>query len=112
MFIALDQIRKSLERLQAVPPFFMTTFLVCKRHQIPVGQKTALTINKAEKDFLEEYYRPNKKSHWYYRVSRVGRKQQYWVDAKYPSSTLQSTRTRGDLSKAFLHERNTDLWGW
>ncbi len=112
MFIILDQIRKSLKRLETVHPFFMTTFLVCKEHELPVGKKIQFGINKAERDFLDTYYKPNKESKWYYRVSRVGRKTKSWVDAKYPSSTLQSTRTRGDLSKAFLHERPTDLWGW
>ncbi|MGO9116488.1 MAG: hypothetical protein ACLQPD_02640 [Desulfomonilaceae bacterium] len=112
MFISFQQIRTSLKRLEPVHPFFMITFLVCKKDKLPVGQKAKFGINKAEKDFLDAYYKPCSESSWYYRVSRVGRKKQYWVDAKYASSTLQSMRTREDLREAFLHEKNTNLWGW
>ncbi|SPF40331.1 conserved hypothetical protein [Syntrophobacter sp. SbD1] len=112
MFISLHQIRSSLERLKPIPPFFLITFLVCKKKKLPVGRQAAFGINKAETEFLETYYKPNERSRWYFRVSRVGRKQKNWIDAKYPSSTAQSTRTRGDISGAFLHDRDTDHWGW
>jgi hypothetical protein len=85
---------------------------VCKEKELPVGKKVNFGINKAETDFLATYYKPNEKSKWYFRVSRVGRKTKNWIDAKYASSTAQSTRTRGDISTAFLHDRDTNRWGW
>ena len=112
MFLSIYQIEESLEHLKPIHPFYMITFLVCKRDELPVGRATEYGINRAEKEFLDQYYKPVKDSAWYYRVSRVGRKRQRWVDSKYASSASQSTRTRGDLSRAFIHQKNTNLWGW
>ncbi len=112
MFISFQQIRTSLKRLEPIHPFFMITFLVCKKHMLPVGQKTEFGINKAEKDFLDAYYKPCSESSWYYRVSRIGPKKQFWISANYASTSSQSTRTRGELSKAFIHDTDTSLWGW
>src|SRR5215831_21298239 len=40
-------------------------------------------------------------------------KDQRWLlRRKYASSTLQSTRTRGVFSNAFIHDTNSDQWGW
>ncbi len=35
-----------------------------------------------------------------------------WLQPKYPHAGSQSTRTRGDIADAFLHEKQTDQWGW
>jgi len=90
----------------------MITFLVFKIGKLPVDREVEFGISRAEKEFLDQYYKPAKDSVWYYRVSRAGRKHQMWVDSKYPSSASQSTRTRGDLGKAFIHQKTTGLWGW
>jgi hypothetical protein len=112
MFISFYQIEQSLKYLESVHPFFMITFLVCKKGKIPIGESIEFAINREETNFLDNYFKPAKESAWYYRVSRVGQKAKYWVDAKYASSTLQKGRTSGDLSKAFLHKKDTNLWGW
>lgn len=112
MFLSFYQLEQSLKYLESVHPFFLITFLVCKKAKIPIGKMKKFAINRAEREFLNTYFKPAKESTWYFRVSRVGQKEKYWVDSKYPSSTLQKVRTSGDLGKAFIHERNTDLWGW
>jgi hypothetical protein len=113
MFMSLSQIRESLKHLEKLHPFYMTTFLVCKKSNLPVGSMTEFPISSAEKEFLDNYFNPVKQSDFYYRVWRIGSTSQRWVNKKkYASSTAQSTRTRGDLSKAFLHESDTPLWGW
>ncbi len=110
MFISIDQIEESLKRLESIHPFFLITFLVCKRDSLPVDRQVEYPISAQEREFLEKYYKPAEKSKRYYQVSRAGPKK--WVDHKYPTSTLQHFRTRGDLSDAFLHPRKTRFWGW
>jgi len=110
MFISISQIKTSLEQLESIHPFFLVTYLVCKKDSLPVGHAKAYHISEAEKAFLDQHYKPAEGSKRYYQVSRKGPKS--WVDSKYPTSTLQGTRTRGDLSEAFIHDRETRLWGW
>lgn len=116
MFISMEQIAKSLEALKTVHMFYMTTFLVCKRDRLPVAMAESgaisYPVSRREKDFLEQYFKPRADSECYYRVSRVGQKGKAWLDAKYPSSASQSTRTRGDLSQAFIHPKKTAFWAW
>lgn len=111
MFLTLAQIEKSLRRLEVVHPFFGITFLVVKKAHLPIGNTIDFQLDAANKDFLDRYFKPDKDSDWYYRVFRISDKNKSWVASDYASSGLQSvnTRTFGD---AFLHAKNTDIWGW
>lgn len=111
MHITLDVVLASLPHLRKVHPFFGVTFLVCKKAGLPVGKTMAFPINAEEEKFLKEHYRPDLRSAYLFQPFKTSG--HGWTRvAKYASSGLQSIRTRGDLSKAFLHERGTDLWGW
>jgi hypothetical protein len=110
MFISLDTARKSLTQLDAINAFFGITFLVCKRAKLPVGRTVHFAINRAETEFLQTYYKPDYTSKHFFQPFKTTRER--WIKPTYASSGLQSTRTRGDLSHAFIHEKKTDVWGW
>lgn len=110
MFLSKSQIIKALESLEQIHPFYIITFLVCKKNNLPIGYEEEFGINKTEKDFLEQHFKPVKDSKQYYRISRVGPKGKKWIDDKYASSTLQSIRTR-TFKNAFLHTAPR-TWGW
>lgn len=113
MFLSLDQIKESLQRLKSIHPFYGTTFLVCKKAKLKVGDPVRFAISAEEKRFLDEFYRPDESSDYYYRVFRTADKKKHWIERKkYASSTLQTIRTRARFKGAFIHPIDTDLWGW
>jgi hypothetical protein len=110
MYLTLAKIQNSLSYLGNLHPFFGITYLVCKKGQLPIGRSKHFPINREEADFLTKYYKPDVTSKFYFQPFRTSAGR--WLSPKYPSSGSQSTRTRGDFEKAFIHEKNTDLWGW
>lgn len=113
MFLNLQRIKDALNELESVHPFYGTTFLACKESQLPVGSTISIAISDVETTFLDTYYKPDASSQYFYRVFRTSDKKKHWIERrKYASSTLQSIRTQTDFKNAFLHDKNTDLWGW
>jgi predicted ATPase len=112
MFIDFKIVRHSLDQLRSFHPFFGITFLVCKKAKLPVGKATSFGINTAEDQFLKTYYKPDISSKYFFQPFRTSSRAGHWLSPKYPFSGSQSTRTRGDFEKAFIHEKNTDQWGW
>lgn len=112
MYIAQAQIEKCLSHVGKLHPFFGITYLVCKKGHLPVGRSKHFPINKQEADFLNKYFKPDVTSKFYFQPFKTSSRAGRWLSPKYPYSGSQSTRTRGDFEKAFIHEKNTDLWGW
>lgn len=113
MYISLEYIQKALSNLESVHPFYGTTFLACKRESLPVGRVISFAISTIETQILDEFYRPDVSSNYFFRVFTISDKGRRWVRRdKYPTSTLQSMRTRGAFSEPFIHDSNTDKWGW
>lgn len=112
MFLNIEQIRKSLENLEAIHPFYGLTFLVCKAGKLPVGSAVEFPINAEEKKFLDQYYKPNKDSKFFYRVFRISDKSKRWLEPDHASSGSQSTRTKRGFAEAFIHNKGTSVWGW
>lgn len=112
MYLHEEVIAEALTNLSNLHPFFGITFLVCKQAELPVGRMTSFPINKAEETFLGQFYHPDLSSKYFYQPFRTSSRAGKWLAPKYASSGSQSTRTRGHFAKAFLHERNTDQWGW
>jgi hypothetical protein len=111
MYLRPEVVRRAIDQFAHLHPFFGITFLVCKKSKLPVGSTETLAIDAAENQFLLEYYRPNLASKFYFqpfKTSKSGR----WLSPRYSSTSSQKTRTAGLLAKAFLHKRNTTLWGW
>jgi AAA domain, putative AbiEii toxin, Type IV TA system len=112
MYITLKQIEQSLDSLSSMHPFWGINFLVAKKSKILVEQLIEVSLDIEEKKFLEMYYKPLNASEWFYRVFRPSDKNKKWLDAKFPQSGSQSTRTRGKYAEAFEHHSNTNLWAW
>jgi len=111
MFFSKSQIEESLKSLESVHPFYGITFLAFKRAKLPIGWAINFPISQEEQRFLEQYYRPDKRSEWYYRVFRISDKSKHWLRPDYPEKWGQSVRTR-TFGNAFIHDTKTDLWGW
>jgi hypothetical protein len=71
MFLSIDKIQRSLDNLQSIHPFYGTTFLACKKEGLPVGQAISFPISVIETQFLDDYYRPDITSEYFYRVFRI-----------------------------------------
>jgi hypothetical protein len=112
MYLTLSQIRQSLSILEKYHTFYGLSFLVAKAANLPVGETTEFPFDSAEKDFLEKYFKPDMESKYYYRAFRAGPKSKNWLSSTFASSGSQTTRTRGHLAKAFIHKRNSKIWGW
>jgi hypothetical protein len=112
MYLAFSIVQESMTRLRAYHPFFGITFLVCKQEKLPVGRMVHFPINAKEDEFLRTYYKPDLKSKHYFQPFRSSSRDGRWLSPKYPFSGSQKTRTQGDLARAFMHKRDTDLWGW
>jgi predicted ATPase len=112
MFIDFKIVQRSLEHLRSFHAFFGITFLVCKKAQLPVGKSTPFGINAAEDAFLKTHYKPDIASKHFFQPFRTSSRVGRWLSPKYPFSGSQSTRTRGDFEKAFIHKKNTNQWGW
>jgi hypothetical protein len=112
MFLKTEQIRESMEPLKSLHPFYGMTFLVFKKAPLPIGDTIQYPINAKETEFLETHFKPEQGSQYFYQVFKTSNPSKRWLSPTYPSSTLQSIRTRGDLARAFIHPKNTDIWGW
>ncbi len=113
MFLSIDLLREALKKLEGIHPFYGITFLVCKRVDLPIGKVKRLRISAEETRFLDQFYRPDKNSNFFYRVFRPSDKRRHWVERKkYASSTLQAIRTQTIFGSAFAHDTGTDEWGW
>lgn len=109
MFLSISIIKESLEHLKLVHPFYLLTFLVCKSDKLPVGNAKPYRINVVEKQFLEQYFKPEKDSRYFFKVSRVNNKQA-WLKPEHASKGSQKTRT-STFKDAFIHPVESD-WGW
>ncbi|MFL6208532.1 MAG: AAA family ATPase [Pyrinomonadaceae bacterium] len=113
MFLNIDQLKESLQNLESIHPFYGTTFLTCKRADLPIGRNIRFPISVEETKFLDEFYRPDESSTYFYRVFRTSDKRKHWVERKkYASSTLQAIRTQTLFKDAFIHKSGSDRWGW
>ena len=68
MFLKTEQIRESLEPLKSLHPFYGITFIVCKKAALLVGDTIQFPINARETEFIDEYFKPEKNSKYYYQV--------------------------------------------
>lgn len=112
MFLKTEQIRESMEPLKSLHPFYGITFLVFKKAPLPIGDTIQYPINAKETEFLETHFKPEQGSQYFYQVFKTSNPSKRWLSPKYASSGSQNTRTRGDLARAFIHPKNTDIWGW
>ncbi|MDO8723100.1 MAG: AAA family ATPase [Syntrophales bacterium] len=108
MFFTSEQITSSIAALVDVHPFHGITFLVCKKAELPVGQKIVFPIDSETDSFLRQYHRIDPASDWFFQPFKSIKK---WVRPDYSAKGLQSINTQ-TFGRAFLHDPNTRIWGW
>lgn len=113
MYISIEQLESSLRKLDPINPFFGISFLAFKKLGLRIGDPRPVNIAEEETAILEADYNPQPTSGYYYiPLRKTGPKKKRWVSKrKYPSSTLQKTRTT-TFAEAFMHPRNRPEWAW
>ena len=111
IWIARDQIRRSLEDLKTLHPFFGMAFLAFKIRKIPAGDVKKIGFAALMREFLTQYYKPSLNYSGYYNPFKTSDPSNRWVTEKYPSGALQRI-TVDTFSGAILHDKNTPFWGW
>lgn len=114
MFISIDQIRESLKYLEKVDSFWGITFLKFKQLRLPVGNTIKIDPNSEIEDFLESYYKPCKKSAFFYRCFR-SKNQSRWM--KFNQSLMYLIREETFIEAliheiVFIDQILEEEWGW
>jgi predicted ATPase len=107
MFFTSAQVKSSISALTNVHPFHGVTFLVCKRAELPVGRSVDFPMDSKTAEFMRQYHKIDPDSEFFFQPYL----KPIWVNPDYPSSGLQAINTQ-TFAKAFLHEKNTRIWGW
>ena len=109
MYFTAQQIASSINVLRKhVHPFFGITFLVCKKHELPVGNAIVFPLDAETKKFMQEYHRIDSRSDHFYQPFHSTA---HWLRPDYPSSGLQSINTQ-TFAIVFLHIPGSREWGW
>lgn len=108
MFFSEDQLRRSLERLSTLHPFFGMTFLAFKKVHLPVGIVHPVNFSKVVNDLLVAHYRPVEMHDGFYNPFKTTTR---WVSERY-ASTSQQRIAADTFADALLHEKGTSKWGW
>jgi len=110
-YISILQIRESISRLSSFHIFFGTTFLVLKKNEVPVGSSAYLSLDAENRHHLQQYFRVNPKSDFFFTPFQTKRNEGRWRDPKYASTSLQAINTQG-FAEALLHTKKEKDWGW
>lgn len=111
MFISIEQLEASLQRLKGLHPFFGIAFLAFKRAGLPIGETVIAPQARVCEDILQEYYRPTERFSGFYNPFSSSKGEEGWVNSRYGSTGLQRICT-GTFRDAFIHEKNSSEWGW
>ncbi len=113
MFFSIDQIKESLKYLKKVDSFWGITFLKFKQLRLPVGNTIKVSLHSEIEDFLENHYKPCKKSEFYYRCFRFSIIQKIWMKLdRYVKSIIQDISGKNLFIEALIHQIDEDAWGW
>lgn len=110
MYLNSKIVKKAIEGLKNIHPFFGISFLAFKAKQLPIGESTHFPVSTYEKEMLELYYKPEESS-WYFTPFKSSGAKKYWIKKDYPGKGAQKTRTT-QFKDAFIHETDTHNWGW
>lgn len=110
MYLSTEQVKKAYDELAGTHTFHLVTFLACKAHGLPVGTSEHFAIAAYETEHLKSYFGAGPSSKLFCRVSGVNGAQG-WLKSDYPEKGAQKART-STFKGAFIHEQNTDSWGW
>jgi predicted ATPase len=110
MYFTVNHLKKAVENLKNIHPFFGISFLAFKSGELPIGRTTQFNISSYEKQILDNYFYPEE-SDWYFTPFKTAGKNKFWINKDYPGNGAQKTRTN-QFKEAFLHEIGSPLWGW
>lgn len=111
MFFTAAQIANSITALADVHPFHGITFLACKKLGLPVGEKVVFPLDSETDSFLRKYHRIDPGSDWFFQPFKSSNAAKKWVRPDYSAKGLQAINTQ-TFASAFLHDRNSRIWGW
>ncbi len=111
MYFTPEQIARSIHALASVHPFHGITFLACKQAGLPVGEAIVFPLDAKTDKFLKEHHRIDPGTDWFFQPFKSSDLTKKWVRPDYSAKGLQAINTQ-TFASAFLHERNTRIWGW
>lgn len=111
MFFTASQIARSINALATVHPFHGITFLACKEARLPVGKSVEFPLDAITDAFLRKHHRVDPMSDWFFQPFKSSDASKKWVRPDYSAKGLQAINTQ-TFADAFIHERNTRIWGW
>jgi len=110
-YLSNAQIQEALRLLRPHNPFFGITFLVLKKARVPIGAKVRIVLDTETKHFLQEHYKVNPKSAYFFRVFRQNSYLKDWVEPDYASTGLQAVNTQ-TFRDPLSHDLHDNTWGW
>src|SRR5262245_40659161 len=102
-YLSTIQIREAINQLSLHHVFFGTTFLVLKQAEAPVGKTMRISLDEANRSFLQQHYRIHPKSAYFFIPFKKKQNESNWVRPKYASTTLQAINTQ-TFRDALLHK--------
>src|SRR5215216_2414161 len=111
MFLSLEQIRQSLEKLSDLHPFFGMSLLAFKEAEIPVGTTREIVFTQIANDILEKHYQPASTYNGFYNPFKTSDKSDRWLKPRYGSTSLQRI-TADTFGDTLIHTKKTSEWGW
>jgi hypothetical protein len=111
MFVSLEQIERSLGRLEQVHPFFGMSFLIFSRERVPVGDTVVINFGGLAAEFLDAHYKASAGYDGYYNPFQPPTVKGRWVKADYNHTTLQRI-TADTFADVTIHPKKSKQWGW
>lgn len=106
-----QRVAASISALAGVHPFYGITFLACKKGGLPIGHAVVFPLDAETDKFLRQYHRIDPGSDWFFQPFKSSNAAKKWVRPDYSAKGLQAINTQ-TFGPAFIHERNTRIWGW
>jgi len=109
MYLRETAVLKAIHELRrTVHPFLGITYLVCKKHGLPVGEEETVSIDNLTDKHLRKYHRLDPKSDHYFQPFKSATS---WVSHRYASTGLQTANTQ-TFPDVFLHKKRSKTWGF
>ena len=106
MYVSVEQLRVSLDRLSTLHPFFGTAYLALKRTSLPVGESEEVVFSKVVDELLYEYYWIGKEFPGFYHPFKSSNR---WVRPRY--GRRQTTAYHGGPIRKPSYTRKESLGG-
>jgi hypothetical protein len=111
VFLSVEQVRASLERLTSLNPFFGMSFLAFKKAEIPVGKSRPLVFARIAQRILERHYKPAQAYAGFFNPFKTSDQSNRWTAPRYGSTSLQRITT-DTFRDVFIHKKKESSWGW